>query len=617
MVLVVLSLLVLAGRLFSLQYIQHDYYWRYAEENQLQRERIIAPRGLIKDRNSVALVDNVPRFNIVVPSRDPSHVRKAVFSLGVYLPLDTTNVFSRYEAWSKRNGTLPFPIIPNADKLQISFVRENHDLFPTLRVETSSKRRYRNGAYASHLLGYVGEVSDQFLTQTTRRGYMAGDIMGKIGMEEVCEEYLRGEDGQRVVAVTAHGTVLGELSELTRPPVPGRDVMLTIDGGLQGRLESLIEPWKSGAAVVMDVEDGSILAAVSLPNFDPNKFAHGISQDEWDVLFNAETKPLFNRFLQATYPPGSTMKIVSTHANLYHRIENPDEAIVFCISAHRFGNRVFKCWKDGGHGWMNQMNGFIESCDTYFYKIAQSLDVDELAEAAKGYGLGARTGIDMPNEIRGLVPERAYYNRRYGENKWTQGLVLNNIIGQGEFLVSVLQMVRVAASVANGGFLVQPHVIKQIDGEGEGVYRRRRVQNANATIITFLQRAMTNVVQGDHGTGRASRVRGITGAGKTGTAQNSHGEDHAWFIGYAPADKPEIAVAIIVENAGHGGAVAAPIAGKFYMEYFKDRIVVTRRVAPAPKPPKPVEQVEPDIFDEPIDLDDVPLAPASTEGDTL
>lgn len=617
MFLVVLTLLVLAGRLFSLQYIQYDYYWRYAEENQLQRERIIAPRGLIKDRNAVVLVDNVPRFNVIVPSRDRAHVRETVFRLGEYLPLDTTIVFSRYRAWLKRNGTLPFPIISNANKLQISFVRENYDMFPTLRVKTSSQRRYRNGEFASHLLGYVGEVSNRFLSQTTRRGYFAGDLIGKIGIEEICEEFLRGEDGQRVVAVTAHGAILGELNELTRAPVPGRDVLLTIDTRLQGRLESLIEPWESGAAVVMDVNDGSILAVVSLPNFDPNKFARGISQVEWNELFNAESKPLFNRFLRATYPPGSVLKIISAHANLEYRIEDPDDAIVFCISAYRFGNRVFKCWKRGGHGWMNLMNGFVQSCDSYFYKIGEGIDVDELAASARDYGLGVRTGIDMPGEVRGLVPDRAYYNRRYGENKWTQGYVLNNVIGQGEFLVSVLQMVRVAASVANGGYLVQPHVIKQVDGESEGVYRRRRVPNMNATIITFLQKAMESVVQGERGTGRASRIRGITAAGKTGTSQNPHGDDHAWFVGYAPSDEPEIAIAVIVENAGHGGAVAAPIAGKFYMEYFKDRIVVTQRIAPRPKPPEKDEAKPVEIEIEPINLDVVPLAPASAERDSL
>jgi len=217
---------------------------------------------------------------------------------------------------------------------------------------------------------------------------------------------------------------------------------------------------------------------------------------------------------------------------------------------------------------MNLYEGLVQSCDSYFYKSAEIMDVDELANAARQFGLGSRTGIDMPNEIQGLVPDRAYYNKRYGKGKWTRGLVLNNIIGQGEFLTSVMQMCRVAAAVANGGYLVQPHVITQVEGEPTGVYARKRVKSLEGYTLSYIREAMKGVVHGEDGTGRASRVEGVMAAGKTGTAQNPHGEDHAWFIGYAPADKPEIAIAIVVENSGHGGAVAAPVARSFYSKYF-------------------------------------------------
>ena len=581
---VVIAFSILAGRLFGLQYVQHDFYSQYAEENQLQRERIVSPRGLIRDRNGVVMVDNVPSFDIVIPWRSETDIRQVVDSLHQFLPLDTATIHDRFLSWRKRNRGLPFPIVRDADKLVISFVRENHDLFPKLRVETTARRRYVEGAFAAHLLGYVGEVNDRFLARSSQRGYHVGDLMGKTGIESVCERYLRGDDGQRVVAVNATGTVLGELKELLKPPVPGRNVRLTVDARLQKKVEELISPYGAGAAVVMDVRDGSLLAVVSVPQFDPNSFALGIDQEEWTRLSTAKNKPLFNRFLQATYPPASTMKIISTYSLMTNQLVSPKEALVYCTGQYRFGNRIYKCWKSWGHGYMNLHEGFVQSCDSYFYKVAEIMDVDELAAACREFGLGTRTGIDLPNEIQGLVPDRKYYNKRFGKGKWTQGLVLNNIIGQGEFLTSVLQMCRAVAAVANGGFLVQPHVIEQIDDEPTGVYARKRVQSLEGYTLAFIRQAMKGVVHGEDGTGRASRVQGVQGAGKTGTAQNPHGDDHAWFVGFAPANDPEIAVAFIVENSGHGGAVAAPIARKFYEEYFMpdDSTTVLSQIQLAP-----------------------------------
>jgi penicillin-binding protein 2 len=492
-----------------------------------------------------------------------------VHELSVYLPLDSAKIFSRFDAWEKRNAGIAFPVIPDANKYVISFVRENVDLFPQLRVETRSTRRYRRGSFAAHLLGYVGEVSDEFLAEHRAGGYRAGDMVGKTGIESVCETYLKGESGQRVVAVNASGTVLGDLPHLSRPPVRGRDVYLTIDARAQECLEELIAPWGAGAAIVMDVHDGSIIAAVSLPQFDPNSFARGIDKAEWDRLFTAKEKPLFNRFLRATYPPASTLKVVSVYSILLNRVVDPGEAIVYCTGASRFGNRVFKCWKSWGHGYMNLYGGLVQSCDSYFFKVGEILNVDELADACRDFGLGTPTGIDLSNEAGGLVPDREYYNRRFGRGKWTQGLVLNNIIGQGENLATVLQMCGVAAAVGNGGFLVEPHVIKDIEGEDSRIYAKKKIRHLTPRMVDYLRRAMLGVVQDQEGTGRGSKIRDFKTAGKTGTAQNPHGEDHAWFIGYAPADEPEISIAIVVENAGHGGAVAAPISRDFYLDYFK------------------------------------------------
>ena len=560
-------LATLVFRLFSLQQIKHDYYSQYAEENRLQRERIVAPRGLIRDRNGVVLVDNVPSFEIALPWTTEKDVADMIDSLSVFLPLDTAMIYARFGTWKKRNKGIPFPLIRDADKLMISFVRENNDLFPKLRVEAKARRRYHRGVFGAHLLGYVGEVSDRYLTQN--EGYHAGDVVGKTGVESVCETDLRGTDGQRVVAVNASGNVLGELPELLEAPVLGSDVYLSIDADLQQQVEALIEPWGAGAGVVMDVDDGSLFAVVSLPQFDPNSFAVGINQEEWDKLHDAKDKPLFNRFLQATYPPGSVLKVASVFSILQTQIVPPGKVLVYCDGAHKFGNRVFGCWKREGHGYMNLFGGLVQSCDSYFYKVAEVLDVDALAGAAREFGLGEKTGIDLPNEIRGLVPDRNYYNQRFGRGKWTQGLVLNNIIGQGEFLVSVLHMACVSAAVANGGYLVEPRVVKEINGARKTPSRRKKIPGLSSGTLRYIRNAMEGVVQHAEGTGRAARVAGFRSAGKTGTAQNPHGDDHAWFIGYAPAQNPEIAVALIIENAGHGGAVAAPMAQQIYRRYFE------------------------------------------------
>ncbi len=363
---VIVLFAVLVGRLFFLQHVKHDYYSQYAQENQLQRERIVSPRGLIKDRNGIDLVDNVPSFDIMLPWRHRGMIRDIVADLSDYFPVDSTRVFTRFDAWQRRNAGAAFPLIKDANKVVISFVRENFDLFPQLRVSTRATRRYREGMFAAHLLGYVGEANDQFLADNKSGGYFAGDLVGRTGIESVCEEYLKGEDGQRVVAVNASGTVLGELPHLSRPPHPGMNVTLTIDARAQQTLEDLIAPWGKGAAVVMNVEDGSIIAAVSLPQFDPNSFAHGIDSEQWNRLNNAPDKPMFNRFLRATYPPGSTFKVVSAYSILLNRVVDPGESIVYCTGAYRFGNRVFKCWKSGGHGYMDLYGGIVQSCDSYF-----------------------------------------------------------------------------------------------------------------------------------------------------------------------------------------------------------------------------------------------------------
>ena len=371
--------------------------------------------------------------------------------------------------------------------------------------------------------------------------------------------------------MTASGRVLGEVPEYGEPPEPGATLYLTLDVTLQQALErALARPGLPAAGVVLDVDDGAVLAAASLPAFDPNVFSAGISQEALDALLDDPAKPLFNRVSQARYPPASTFKVIGSEVILDHRIVNPAEVLVYCTGTHRFGNRVYRCWREGGHGAMDLMAAFVQSCDVYYYKAAESIDVDMLADAARAFGFGRRTGIDLPGEAAGLVPDRRWYDERFGRGRWTQGQMLNNIIGQGEYLATLLQIARMTAAVANGGWLVTPHLLDHVEGEPSEAWPRRRVPVLSRRALRFLRRAMRAVVDDEDGTAHRSRIEGLAFAGKTGTAQNPHGGHHALFTAWAPADEPRIALAIIVENGGHGGEVAAPVAREFLLAAFGD-----------------------------------------------
>jgi penicillin-binding protein 2 len=286
-------------------------------------------------------------------------------------------------------------------------------------------------------------------------------------------------------------------------------------------------------------------------------------------LIHDPTKPLFNRISQARYAPASTFKIVVTLATLENQLVDPGRVLVYCDGTHRYGNRIFRCWKPEGHGNMDLMSAIVNSCDVYFYRIGEMLDVDALASTAEAFGFDKKTGIDLPIEVAGNVPTRRYYDKLHGKGRWTQGLMINNSIGQGEYLATVLHVARVAAAVGNGGWLVTPHFVDSIEGDAPLSHPRTKVEGLEGNALSFLRRAMLGVVETPGGTAYWTRLPNIKVAGKTGTAQNPHGDDHSWYMCYAPADNPKIALAVIVENAGHGSEIAAPISRDFIREYFR------------------------------------------------
>ncbi len=572
---VAVGFIVLIVRLFTLQVVQHEQYAQFARDNQLQRERLPGPRGFMRDRTGLIIVDNALHFEVVMQWRTREQAQRTVRELAAFIPVDTTKAMARFDAWQKRYGRVAFPLFPDADKFMISFIRENWMEFPNLRVESRLRRRYPDHSIAAHVFGYVGEVTTDEMTSAGTDVYVAGDFLGKAGLERQYEDRLRGTAGQRAVEVTASGTALGEIPELSTAPTPGGDLPLALDYHMQEYLDSLlaVRPNPS-AAVVLDVETGGIIAAASRPAYDSNAFAMGLSASLVGDLLQDPSKPMFNRISQARYAPASTFKIIVAYAVLTNQLIDPGRILSYCDGTHRFGNRIFKCWKEEGHGGMNLTSAIINSCDVYFYRVGEMMDVDVLAAAAEAFGFAGKTGIDFPIEVSGNVPTRRYYDKRLGKGKWTQGLMLNNAIGQGEYLATVLHVARMSAAVANGGWLVTPHFVEDPNAATTPV--RTHIPGLEGATLSLLRRAMVGVVEDPSGTAYWTRLPNIKVAGKTGTAQNPHGEDHSWYTAYAPADKPEIALAILVENAGHGGEISAPIARAFIAEYFRPG----RRAAP-------------------------------------
>jgi penicillin-binding protein 2 len=358
----------------------------------------------------------------------------------------------------------------------------------------------------------------------------------------------------------------------SRPPVPGNDIYLTIDIELQRVVEQSFA-WDKGSVIVMDPNNGEVLAAVSRPAFNPNIFKEGVSEQKWQELFEDPAKPLFNRTVQAAYPPGSVFKLVTAYAGLSNRLITEATTFVPCYGGYRFGNRYFRCWKPEGHGRLALRGAIEQSCDVYFYQVGEILKADQFAIAGRLFGFGRKTGVDLPSEVVGILPDKEYYDNRFGKRKWTQGYLINYSIGQGELLATPVQICAMTAVFANGGNMVHPHFLKKIVNADGGVIREDQwvpdpLPKLDTRVLRLIRRGMLEVVSGEHGTGRAAAIAGVEVAGKTGTAQNPHGEDHALFVAYAPVADPEVVLAIVMENAGHGGAMAAPVARQILSAYF-------------------------------------------------
>jgi len=564
----VLAYGVVALSLVSTQVLRRDYYTGLALRNRQVTQRIRAPRGIIADRNGVVLADNVYQARLTIAKRRAHEGDPALEKLIELLGFDRKVILKRVGESREPDRVT---ILRHADPEQIAIVEEHFGVLPDVQLDVQPRRRYHFGSLAAHLLGYVGEVNAQDMEKDKTGFYQPGDVIGRSGIESLAEGQLRGVHGQRVVEVNVAGHVVGDVAKGYREAIRGVKIYLTLSQPLQSKLESLLEGHR-GAGVVLEVGTGDVLAMASSPSFDPNEFTGGITSDRYTELSDDPGTPLFNRALRGAYPPGSPYKVVTAAAGLESKKVFPSTRFSPCTGSYRLGNRLFRCWKASGHGSLDLKGAITQSCDVYFYQLAELLTLDELDRTATRFGLGHSTGIELSGEASGLVPDTAYYNRRFGPRGWTRGVMFNIAIGQGEILVTPLQMARTYAAIGGDGHLYRPHLILARDYASNAIEKRkpRRISDeiCSTPTLRFLRKALVAVVGSEEGTGGLARVEGVTVAGKTGTAQNPRGEDHAWFVGYAPAERPEIAVAVIIENAGHGGAVAAPIVGKILKTYF-------------------------------------------------
>jgi penicillin-binding protein 2 len=408
----------------------------------------------------------------------------------------------------------------------------------------------------------VGEVEPADLdTIPGGGGYKRGDMKGRQGVEAALDSTLRGVSGVKLEEINASGRIVGRQPVWLREVQPGRDVYLTVSLDLQHALAEAIGDL-TACGVAVDIRNGQVLASYSHPTFDPNIMTVPITAEQWNELSGDPRKPFFNRVVQATYPPASLYKPVTSLAALKHRVVGTGTVLEPCLGGWSFGDRYFRCWKHAGHGLVDHEESIVQSCDTYYYQLGLRLEIDQMAEAARALGLGSRASVVFGEEAAGNVPDTEWYDERFGEKRWTRGVLLNNSIGQGELLVTPLQMVQMMARLASSGRMPAPRFVLD-PADPAPPPPDLPFKEAH---LAWIRYALEQTVS--RGTGKAAQVPGVRVAGKTGTAQNPHGEDHAWFMAYAPCEDPEVAVVILVENGGSGSSEAAPIAGRWLMEYF-------------------------------------------------
>lgn len=573
---VAVAMVTVVGSYWFVQVVQGDYYRELAENNRLQELPVEAARGLIFDRQSRLLVENVPSYNLLLEVGRASDVERSLeFAAGILgRPQgDLAGVLEQDRAVAAIRPILVAEDLTLSEVARFSASALEH---PEFEIDVSHLRLYRFGRIAAHALGHLGQVSEADLKRP-ESPYRAGDLVGKSGVEQSYDLDLKGKDGERVVIVDSRGRLLEEHDE--RPAIGGDDLALALSLELQQEAARYFEG-RTGAAVVLDPRTGEILTLLSSPSYDPNLFSRRLDQEAWRELVDDPRHPLQNRSIQNTYPPGSVFKIVMAIAGLSEKMVAPHHR-VFCPGSTKIYNRRFRCWKRGGHGWMDLRSALRESCDVYFYHLGKRLGIEPIARYARLLGFGTPSGLDIAGEKSGLVPDPEWSLKRRG-TPWYPGETISVAIGQGPVLVTPLQMATAMATVANGGYRVTPHLV------GSRAVPEPESLELDPRVLEFVREALWAVVN-EKGTGATARVAGLDVAGKTGTAQvvrqttwiesedlPAAQRDHAWFASFAPHDDPQLVVVVFVEHGGKGSTSAAPLARQLYEIYFRDSLELRR-----------------------------------------
>ena len=600
---------VFVFRLFQLQVIEGQDLLDRSERNFVRTVRLEAPRGDILDRFGRTLATTRPAFGLQVIPSELQRPQQTYAVLSLLIGADTETLSSKVGQPRGRERFQAVRLAGDLSHERRARVESHRYALPGVVTDVRPRRHYVEGKLAAHLMGTLGEISRGQLRTREFASYRAGETIGQSGVEALLERHLRGRAGGRNLVVDVAGREIQNLDEVK--PLRGGAVVLTLDLDLQRVAETALrgdDPEgrpRAGAVVALDPRNGEVLVLVSSPAYDPNDFAGGIDVAAWRQLTEDERQPLQNRAVAGQYPPGSTYKALLAAAALQTGLGTPDEKLS-CPGSFRLGRRTYRCWRRRGHGEVDMRDALVRSCDVYFYQLGLRLGIDRLAEFAQGFGLGRPTGVARAVETAGLVPTREWKERRFGE-PWVKGETVSTAIGQGFNLVTPIQLAVAYAAIANGGSLVVPQlVLRTIDRDGNVVGEAAPAARGRVPVdrqhLAFVRDALTGVVQEPGGTGGRARVSGVTVAGKTGTSQvvrldfteelkkdevPERFRDHAWFAAFAPAERPEIVVSVVVEHGGHGGAVAAPIAQRVLARYFERRGPPRQQLAAAPAEAQP------------------------------
>ncbi len=562
-VLLGIGFLALTSAFFRAQVLRNKEYLAQAEQNRFREVPLAAPRGIIYDRNGRIIAENLPGYAVSLLSPTADSLRSAMRRLSNIIPITDDQVEAAVRRWRK-NPTRPAVILPDAPFDVVAVLEERRVENPSLIIQSTPKRYYPDGPAVASFVGYTGEVTERELADTTHSDYKPGQQIGKGGLERSYERELRGREGVRYVEVDARGRVVRDAgARAEQAPVAAAPLRTNIDMDLQLYVMSLLGDSLRAGVVAIDPNDGAVLALHSAPTFDPNRFVGGIPADYWRELNSDPRRPLYNKVIQGRYPPASTWKLAtSAMAMEAGLVQLDDHMPVPCTGGYRYG-RYFKCWNKKGHGDINLRQAIEQSCDVYFYQVGLKLGLSRMVAGGLKLKMRERSGVDLPNETQPQFPPDAqnYFNERYGARGWVPGSVsLNLSIGQGENAQTLINMARFYTALATDGKAARPEIVSRKP-------ERVQIMNLTEAQMVGLRLAMAGVVS-SRGTANSARVEGITVAGKTGTAQNPPNLDHAWFMGFAPAEKPRIVVGVFVEYGEHG-YVAARIATKVMARYLK------------------------------------------------